>query len=180
MGDFNTPSFDWKHGLSQTNYHYYSKLKGDAIYTSTCLLDLRQCIDTVGSSSLLDLAFANFSELHINLIDSGIIKPDAYLRPFVVDIFLPFDTSTHNCEYSYRKFASGDYTLLYNILSIYDWPLMYNITSVDDAVTSLSAVVLNAMNQAIPRGFIRKSKFPHWFLSALRYYIWKKYYFTDF
>jgi hypothetical protein len=42
---------------------------------STCLLDLRQRIDAAGSSSLLDIAFTNFSELNINFIDSGIIKP---------------------------------------------------------------------------------------------------------
>jgi hypothetical protein len=58
---------------------------------------------------------------------------------------------------------------------------MYSITSVDDAVTSLNAVDLNAMDQAIPHGFIRKSEFPHWFLSALWYYIWKKdYYYRRF
>jgi hypothetical protein len=143
---------------------------GDAIYTSTCLLDLRQRIDAVGSNSLIDLVFTNISELHINFIDSGIIKPDAYHPPFVIDASLPFDASTRNYEYSYHKFASGDYTLLYNILSTYDWSFMYGIASVDDAVTSLNAVFLNAMDQAIPRGFIRKSKCPHWFSSALLYY----------
>jgi hypothetical protein len=40
-----------------------------------CLLDLIQRIDAVGSSSLLDIAFTNFSELNINFIVSGIIKP---------------------------------------------------------------------------------------------------------
>jgi hypothetical protein len=30
MGDFNTPRFNWKRGLSQANCHYYSKLKGEA------------------------------------------------------------------------------------------------------------------------------------------------------
>jgi hypothetical protein len=156
MGDFNTPRFDCKRGLSQPNCHYYSKLKGEATYTSTCLLDLRQRIDAVGSSSLLDLAFTNFSELNINFIDSDFIKPNAYHPPFVIDIFLPFNASTRNCEHSYHKFASGDYTLLYNILSTYDWSFMYNITSVDDAATSLNAVALNAMDQAIHRGSIRK------------------------
>jgi hypothetical protein len=182
MGDFNSPRFDWKRGLSQANCHYYSKLKGDAIYTSTCLLDLRQRTDVVGGSSLLDLAFTNFSELRINFIDSGIIKHDAYHPPFVIDVFfLPFDASTSNCEYAYRKFASEDYTLLYSILSTYDWSFMYSITSVYDAVTSLNSVVLNAMDQAIPRGFIRKSKLPHRFSSALRHNIWKKdYYYRRF
>jgi hypothetical protein len=58
---------------------------------------------------------------------------------------------------------------------------MYSITSVDDAVTSLNTVVLNAIDQAIPHGLIRKSKFPHWFSSALRYNIRKKdYYYRRF
>jgi hypothetical protein len=40
MGDFNTPGFDWYRGLSVPDCHYYSKLRGHAIYTSTCLLIL--------------------------------------------------------------------------------------------------------------------------------------------
>jgi hypothetical protein len=109
--------------------------------------------------------------------DSGITKPDVYHPPFVIDVFLPLVAGTRNCEYSYRKSASGDYTLLYNILSTYDWSFIYSITSVDDAVTSLNIVFLNAIDQAIPHGFIRKSKFPHLFSSALRYNIWKKDYY---
>jgi hypothetical protein len=38
MGDFNTPGFDWECGLPVPNYHYYPKLRGDAIYTFMCLL----------------------------------------------------------------------------------------------------------------------------------------------
>jgi hypothetical protein len=57
VGDFNALGFDWKSGLSLPNSHYYTKLKGDEIYTSTCLLNLYKCIDTVGSSNLLDLLF---------------------------------------------------------------------------------------------------------------------------
>jgi hypothetical protein len=89
MGDFNTPLFDWKRGLSQANCHYYSKLKGDAIFTSTCLLDLRQRIDAVGSSSLLDIAFTNFSELNIDFIDSGMKKPTQPPIQWVPGIFSP-------------------------------------------------------------------------------------------
>jgi hypothetical protein len=70
---------------------------------------------------------------------------------------LPFDANTHNCEYSYRKFASWDYTLLYNILSTYCCSCMYSITSVDYAVTSLNAVVLNAMDSP---WFHQKVKIP--------------------
>jgi hypothetical protein len=53
---------------------------------------------------------------------------------------------------------------------------MYETTSVDAAVASLSAPVLGAMEQAIPRGYSPKSKFPPWFSHTLRYYIAKKNY----
>jgi hypothetical protein len=78
VGGFNAPGFDWKSGLSMPNTHYYSKLKGDAIFTSTCLLNLNQCIDNVGSSNLLDFIFSNLSDLGITSLDSGLIKPDNY------------------------------------------------------------------------------------------------------
>jgi hypothetical protein len=78
IGDFNTPGFDWKNGLSLPNSHYYSKLKGDAIYASMCLLTLSQCIDTVGSSNLLDLIFSNMSDLCISRVHPELVKPDNY------------------------------------------------------------------------------------------------------
>jgi hypothetical protein len=54
---------------------------------------------------------------------------------------------------------------------------MYETTSVDTAVASLNAVVRGAMEQAIPRGYSCKSKFPPWFSHTLRHYIAKKNYF---
>jgi hypothetical protein len=120
VGDFNTLGFYRKRGLSLPNSHYYSKLKGDAIYTSTCLLNLNQCIDNVGSPNLLDLIFSNLSDLRITPVNPGLIKPDNYHPPLIINIYLPFTTSIQNYVYSYRKFSSGDYALLYNILSTFD------------------------------------------------------------
>jgi hypothetical protein len=54
MGDFNTPGFDWECGLPLPNCHYYSKFKGDTIYTSACRLALTQSIET-NYNNLLDL-----------------------------------------------------------------------------------------------------------------------------
>jgi hypothetical protein len=42
LGDFNAPGFNWDSGTPLPKCHYYSKLKGDAIYTSTYLLGQRQ------------------------------------------------------------------------------------------------------------------------------------------
>jgi hypothetical protein len=162
VGDFNAPGFDWKNGLSLPNSHYYSKLKGDAIYTSTCLLNLIQCIDTVGSSNLLDLICSNLSDLCITPVDRGLIKPDNYHPPLITNIYLSFTACIQNYVYSYRKFSSGDYALLYNILSTFDWSCVYGTTSIDSAVACLNAAVQDAMEHAIPRRFTNaNSKFPH-------------------
>jgi hypothetical protein len=53
---------------------------------------------------------------------------------------------------------------------------VYKTTSVDVAAASLNAAVSGAMEQAIPRGYRCKSKFPPWFPYTLRYYIIKKNY----
>jgi hypothetical protein len=59
LGGFNAPGFNWKSGTPLLKCHHYSKLKGDAIYTSTCLLGLRQCVEAVDSLNMLDLVFAS-------------------------------------------------------------------------------------------------------------------------
>jgi hypothetical protein len=42
LGDFDVPGFDWEGGLPRENCQFYSKVRGDAIYTSTCFLGLGQ------------------------------------------------------------------------------------------------------------------------------------------
>jgi hypothetical protein len=54
---------------------------------------------------------------------------------------------------------------------------VYKTSSVEVTVASLNAAVRGAMEQAIPRGYSCKSKFPHWFSHTLRYYIAKTNYF---
>jgi hypothetical protein len=54
---------------------------------------------------------------------------------------------------------------------------VYETTSVDTAVANLNAAIRGAMEQAIPRGYSRKSKFPPWFSHILRHYVAMKNYF---
>jgi hypothetical protein len=54
---------------------------------------------------------------------------------------------------------------------------VYETTSADTVVANLNAAVRGAMEQAIPRVYSRKSKFPPWFSHTLRHYIYKKNYF---
>jgi hypothetical protein len=73
-----------------------------------------------------------------------------------------------------RDYACGDYFLLYNFLSSYDWSCVYNQSSSDSAVNQLKSVVTDALNLAIPNKLSRKSKFPCWFSGTLKHYINKK------
>jgi hypothetical protein len=45
---------------------------------------------------------------------------------------------------------------------------VYETASVDVSVASLNAAVRDAMEQAIPQGYTRNSKFPPWFSNTLR------------
>jgi hypothetical protein len=67
-----------KHINNKELNYYYSKIKGDAAYTSTCILHLSQCNDTVGGSNLLDLIFSVFSDLSVTPLDPGLAEPDNY------------------------------------------------------------------------------------------------------
>ncbi|PNF31813.1 hypothetical protein B7P43_G09329, partial [Cryptotermes secundus] len=177
LGDFNVPGFNWIRGSPLPNCHYYAKLKGDAIYTSACLLGLRQYAVAVDNHNLLDLVFSNLTDLKPGPSYSDLVKPDPYHPPLIIDVHLPHITYNPDYKFSHRKFAAGNYTLLYNTLSACDWSGVYRATSADDAVASLNATVQAAMEEAIPRCPTRKSKFPFWYSSSLRYYIGKKNYF---
>jgi hypothetical protein len=55
LGDFLIPLFNWKLGLSPAISHYFNKLKGEAIFSSMCLLGLSQHNYSRNSGNLLDL-----------------------------------------------------------------------------------------------------------------------------
>jgi hypothetical protein len=90
----------------------------------------------------------HFTDLKSVPADSGLLTPDTYHPPLSIDVFLPHVNNNLNCEFSYRNFAAGNYTLLYNIPSACDWSSVYETSSVDVAVTSLNAAVRGAMEQA--------------------------------
>ena len=76
-GNFNAPGFDWERGVSLPNCHFYPKLEGDAIYTSTCFL---------GCTQHPDKDFTNFDHLSMWFADEGVLKPAACHPPIVTEI----------------------------------------------------------------------------------------------
>jgi hypothetical protein len=143
--------------LPLPNCYLYSKLTGDTIYTSTCLLGLTQHLLT---NSSLDLVFTNFDRVSTLFANIGVVKPNAFLLRNVIEIPLDLHNSVSYHGHSYCKCASGDYSLLFSFLSNYDWSCVYSNNTVDAAVGSFTNVILQAMDLAVPQGFIRKSRFP--------------------
>jgi hypothetical protein len=91
------------------------------MYTFTCLLALRQCTEAADTLNMLDLVFVNVTDLKSAPVNPGLVTPDTYYPPLSIDVFLPHVNNNLNCEFSYRNFEAGNYTLLCNILSAYDW-----------------------------------------------------------
>jgi hypothetical protein len=60
-------------GTPQLKCHYYSSLRMDAVYTSTRLLGIRQCVEAVDIINMLDIVFANFTNLKLLPADSGLV-----------------------------------------------------------------------------------------------------------
>jgi hypothetical protein len=141
---------------------------------------LSQRIDTVCSSNLLELIFFYLHYLGITLVDSVLIKPDNYHPLLLININLLFATFIQNYLYSYRKFSYGDYTLLYNILSIFDWSCVNGTTPFDFTVACLNATVQNTMEQAISREIVNANwKYRHWYFGSLGIILRKGIVFTD-
>jgi hypothetical protein len=67
--------------------------------------------------------------------------------------------------------------VLYNALSTYDWSSLYSGTSVEAAVDRLNVAVTQAIDLAVPSGYIERHKYPAWFSGKLKAYIKKNYYF---
>jgi hypothetical protein len=150
------------------------KLRGEVIQNAACFLGLSQYNLTIQSKNVLDLVFANFTEVAVSnsYIDS--VDPDTFHPSLLIDlsIFLP---SYSQSQRSFRNYAYGDYALLYTFLSSYDWSCVYRESSVDTTVTQLNAAVSEAMDQVIPYKYSSMSKYSCWFSSTLKYYISKKY-----
>jgi hypothetical protein len=134
-------------------------------------IQLSKCC-AAGSCNLLDLIFSNLSDLGITPVDPGLIKPNNYHPPplwlsiFICPLPLVFRITN---IYSYRKFSSPDYALLYNDLSTFDWSCVYDTTNVDSAVAYLNATVQDTMEHAIPRDIISSnSKSPRGYSSSLK------------
>jgi hypothetical protein len=64
--------------------------------------------------------------IFITFPDISWVKTDFYHPPLLIELPFIDKTCYKTNELSYFKYACGDYTLLYNILSSYDWSSVYS------------------------------------------------------
>jgi hypothetical protein len=112
---------------------------------------------TIQSKNLLDLVFANYTDVAVSNSYVHLVEPDTFHPSLVIDlsIFLP---SFALSQRYFHNYAYGDYALLYTFLSCYDWSCVYRESFVDTAVTQLNAAASEAMDLAIPCKCSRRYK----------------------
>jgi len=105
------------------------------------------------------------------MVRAGILR-----RPVVIDIDLMFYKSSYSFGHVYRKYAGGNYSRLYNALN-YKWSQAYDNTSVYAAVDSMNVALLYAVDQSVPCGSFRITKYPSLFSDSFIICMCKKNYF---
>jgi hypothetical protein len=80
--------------------------------------------------NLLDLVFANFHNVTVAISDFELVVPDTYHPPLCTDLNI-LTSSSQSMLYSFRNYPRGDYALLYEMLSSYDWSFVFKQSSVD-------------------------------------------------
>jgi hypothetical protein len=142
-------------GAPLRNSYYYNKIKGKSIHTAICFLGLDQYNNPIINSALLNLVFANISDVSASISSSPVLTLDKYHPPLLLD----FDLSLkcHRVSLTPRRsYAQGDYLLLCNGLRHSDWFYIRNENSLDPAVNNLTAIVREDINIALP--YIKSKK----------------------
>jgi hypothetical protein len=173
LGDFTVPKYDWINGTPLPNCHYYSKIKGNLIQATSCLLGLYQHNSSVANGTLFDLVLTNINDLRVSVSDFPTVAPDNYHPPLHLNLKLTVDFQPAIMT-PQRSYKHGDYLLLYTTLSNCDWSCVLNENSVDSAVHNLTVRMSEAINEAISSLIPNSSTFPHSFSSSLKYYTKKE------
>jgi hypothetical protein len=59
-----------------------------------------------------------------------------------------------------KRLSAGDYAVLCNAVSSYDWPWIHNGTSVEAAVDRSNAAETQAIDSTVPSGHVQERQYP--------------------
>jgi hypothetical protein len=110
------------------------KIKGDTIRTSTCPFGLTQYVPTDPVSTIAVLS----AHCLLPLVLSGRLLPP----PIDINIALYLHNSTSHHEHPYSKYALESCSLIFSVLSNYDWPCVCSSSTVGAAAHCFNDVIL--------------------------------------
>ena len=181
FGDFNLPHAVW---LSERNLTCFKK-PGVSLVESTAI-DLicdgysfcgSAQVNTIFNSkdTMLDLIFVNDFAVTVDTAIDILITPDVYHPPLLVSLndFTP-SVDQGSVNGSYYDFKRGDYPNMINYLNSVDWDPITQGVDPDIAVARLYFHLNMAIDAFIPLRVIRRSPFPRWMSSRLKYLIRRK------
>jgi hypothetical protein len=77
---------------------------------------------------------------------------------------MPVRRFKQNFNIVYKILSAGDYAVVFNALSSYDWSSLYNETSDNAVVDRLNDPVTKSIDLAVPYGYVKNTNNPHGFL----------------
>jgi hypothetical protein len=129
-------------------------------FSSLNLHQLNNILNVHGSQ--LDLVFSNNPLVNVMPLDDSIVPIDLYHSVLTTNYTIsisPVHIYPNSWFYDFKK---ANYDQLNLIIASYNWSYMYKLNDVNSAVDIFNVVVLDAIDQTVPKKLIRSCMFPKW------------------
>jgi len=118
-------------------------------FSSLNLHQLNNILNVHGSQ--LDLFFSNNPLVNVMLSDDSIVPIDLY-HPVLTTNYMINISPVHMCPNSwFYDFKKANYDQLNLIIAGYNWSNMYKLSDINAAVNIFNIVVLDAIDQTVPK-----------------------------
>lgn len=171
LGDYNLPGIKWI--INSSNYLYPDSLHSSANYQTERLLDsfsfagLCQINGILNENSrILDLCFASTEMVHnatVSEAPSPLVKSSHHHPSLLISLRvsppLVFANTAEVICYNYSK---ADFSSMNAFLLNTNWDAIFNVNDVDSATLKLSHVLLNAIDNFVPKKRNEGNLHPPW------------------
>ncbi|XP_055615034.1 uncharacterized protein LOC129761341 [Toxorhynchites rutilus septentrionalis] len=171
LGDFNLPGIDWTQSASDYLYpvHSHSTLNrlSERLLDSVSTAGLCQKNDIFNNNNrILDLCFISSELAHNTVVieaSAPLVKLCRHHPPLLISISisppLVFANTAESTYYNYRK---ADYSSMNRYFLGINWNDILENQDIDNATSSMSNVLLYAIEQFVPKKKAKKSLNPPW------------------
>ena len=176
LGDFNLAGYNWKNNL----IHSYTQGYNDSanirdtikLFTEFCEIYKIFQLNNFKNSfdNILDLVFSNNSCISVTLADDYFFDNTKFHLALTISIPIKFQKKLE-CEEVYYDFNNCDYSQILNKLINIDWDSKFsmnnNYIDTDNIVDRFNDILINLINDYVPKIKKKKSKYPIWFSKEL-------------